>query len=270
MAGVSTESLKNVEQVLAANVADHPEHLAEELFAVVDLLDTNGGLRRGLTDPSRTADARDGITRSILRGKISESTLNVVSAAASARWSEERDLADALERLAVEATAYAAEQSGGAEQVETIINELLTFVNSVNGSAEAQSALSDARASQDAKEKLGLVMAGHPQTSLGELLVKRASVTPRGTTAALLAEKFLETIVARQNRSIAHIETARPLTEAQIEKLRLGLSKVYNRELKLDISVDPSLVGGLRVQVGDEIVDGTVQTRLAELNRSIS
>lgn len=270
MAGVSTESLKKVETALTANTAVSPDHLAQELFAIADVIDNDGSLRRGLVDPARSEEARAGIVKSVLGGKVSEAAVNVVSTAAAARWSHERDLADALETSAVSALAISAEQRGGVEALETVINELLTFVNSVNGSAEAQSALTDDRATDEAKKKLALVLAGNPDSTEGRILVERASSTPRGTTPARLAESFVETIVERQHRSIARVETATPLTEAQIEKLRAGLSKAYSKELKLDITVEPELIGGLRVQVGDEMMDGSVQTRLNELNRSFN
>ncbi len=270
MAGVSTESLKKVEQVLAANIGANPDHLAQELFAVVDVLDENGGLRRGLTDPSRSADSRASICSTIFGGKISESAIKVVQAAASARWSNERDLADSLEQAAVEASAYAAEANNGVQGLENVINELLTFINSVDDLAEAQTALTEERATNDAKQKLALVLGGNPQSAEGKLLIERVAKAPRGATPARLAEKFVEIIVKRQNRSIARVSTARPLSEAQIEKLRSGLSKAYGKELKLDISVDPSLIGGLRVQVGDDMMDGTVQTRLSDLNRALT
>ncbi|MDO4252592.1 MAG: F0F1 ATP synthase subunit delta [Rothia sp. (in: high G+C Gram-positive bacteria)] len=270
MAGVSTESLKKVEQVLSVNLAVSPDRLATELFAVVDVLDADGGLRRALTDPARPEQAREGIVRALFGGKILESTTNVVSAAAAARWSAERDLADALETAAVVALAVSAESRAGIAGLETVINELLTFVNSVNSSAQAQIALTDDRASAQAKKKLALVLAGQPSSPEGRLLIERVSQAPRGLTPARLADSFVEIIVKRQNRSIARVTTARALTEAHIEQLRAGLSKAYGRELKLDITVDPSLIGGLRVQVGDEIMDASVQTRIADLNRSIA
>lgn len=270
MAGVSTESLEKVEQTLKANAAENPEQLAKELFAVVDVLEANGGLRRALTDPSRSADSRTGICRQIFNGKISESVLHVVDEAVSARWSKERDLADALEHAGVIAVALSAQNRGGVEALEIVINELLTFINSTDGSAEAQVALTDARASNNAKFKLALALAGNPDTAEGQLLVQRIAESSRGLTPARVAEQFVNTIVKQQNRSIARVAAAQPMSEAQIEKLRQGLSQAYGRELKLDISVDPSLIGGLRVQVGDEIMDGSVQTRLNDLNRSFS
>ncbi|MFW0155722.1 F0F1 ATP synthase subunit delta [Rothia sp. P6271] len=269
MAGVSTESLKKVEAVLTAQRAVSPDYLAKELFAVVDVLDADGGLRRALTDPSRSEQAREGIVQKVFRGKVSESALNVFVAAATARWSAERDLADALEHVAVDATAQAAEVRAGTNTLETVLDELLTFINTLNSSAQAQIALTDDRALPEAKKKLALTLAGSPATAEGQLLIERVSVAPRGMTPARLAEKFVEIIVKRQKRSVARVVSARPLTDAHIEKLRRGLSQAYGQELKLDITVDPQVIGGLKVQVGDEILDGTVQSRLNELNRSI-
>ncbi|MEX3609617.1 F0F1 ATP synthase subunit delta [Rothia sp. LK2588] len=269
MAGVSTESLKKVEEVLGGNLAVSPDHLARELFAIVDVLDQDGGLRRGLTDTARTAQARASIVKAIFSGKVSESAINVVSAAAQQRWSDERDLADALETSAVIAAVAGAESAGGAQGLEEVINDLLTFINGVDASADVQRALTDDRAQRGAKEKLALTLAGHPDNTQSQLLIERVAVAPRGFTPARLAEKFADQIVKRQQRSIARVSAAKPLSEAQIEKLRAGLSKAYGKELKLDITIDPELIGGLRVQVGDEVMDGTVQTRLHDLSRSV-
>ncbi len=263
MTGVSTESLKKVEEVLHTNVDQNPTQLAEELFAVVDLVDRDGSLRRALIDSSREPAARAGIVKALFTGKVSESTFNVVSAA-------ERDFADALENVAVIAAAAGAEARGGADALEAVVNELLTFINIVDSSAEAQAALSDGRASNEAKQKLAVSLGGVNPTAEGKLLLERAGAHSRGTTASRLAQKFVEIIVKRQNRWIARVTAARPLSDAQILKLQNSLNRVYNRNLKLDITIDPSVIGGLRVQVGDEVVDGTVSNRLSDLDRAVA
>ena len=77
-------------------------------------------------------------------------------------------------------------------------------------------------------------------------------------------------VADRQQRWIARITTARPLREDQTEKLRQGLNRLYGRDLKLTTEVDPSLVGGLRVQVGEEVIDGSVTHRLEQLQQRIA
>ncbi len=269
MAGVSTESLSKVEEVLEAHASLQPLNLASELFAVVDVLDHNGTLRRAVTDSSRDAAARQGIVNSVFDGKISSQAMAVLTNAVAQRWSEDSDLADALERAAVLAVIASAQSRGGVNALDEVLNELLTFVRTVDSNAQAQEALSDHQASKEAKKKLAVALGGPATTAEGVLLLERVGSNPRGLHAARAADEFAEIIVKRQNRYIARVTSAINLSQAQLERLGRALNAVYGRELKLDVSVDPAVLGGLRVQVGDEVIDGTVETRMSDLSRSI-
>lgn len=269
MAGVSTESLSKVEEVLEAHASLQPLNLASELFAVVDVLDHNGTLRRAVTDSSRDAAARQGIANTVFGGKISSQAMAVLTNAVAQRWSEDSDLADALERAAVLAVIASAQSRGGVDALDEVLNELLTFVRTVDSNAQAQEALSDHQASKEAKKKLAVALGGPATTAEGVLLLERVGSNPRGLHAARAADEFAEIIVKRQNRYIARVTSAINLSQAQLERLGRALNAVYGRELKLDVSVDPAVLGGLRVQVGDEVIDGTVETRMSDLSRSI-
>ena len=269
MAGVSTESLSKVEAVLEANASLNPLNLASELFAVVDVLDHDGGLRRGLTDSSREGKDRENIAQAIFSGKISSQALKVLTTAVALRWSQERDLADALEKAAVLASIASAQSRGGADALEEVTNELLTFVRNVDGTPEAQAALSDNLASKEAKKKLAVALGGPAATAEGVLLLERIGSESRGHHTARLADEFVEIIVTRQNRYIAKVTSAVALSQAQLERLSRTLNKIYNRQLKLDVSIDTAVLGGMRVQIGDEIIDGTVGTRLDDLERDL-
>lgn len=269
MAGVSTESLSKVEEVLEAHASLQPLKLAGELFALVDVLDHNGTLRRAVTDSSRDAAARQGIVNSVFDGKISSQAMAVLTNAVAQRWSEDSDLADALERAAVLAVIASAQSRGGVDALDEVLNELLTFVRTVDSNAQAQEALSDHQASKEAKKKLAVALGGPATTAEGVLLLERVGSNPRGLHAARAADEFAEIIVKRQNRYIARVTSAINLSQAQLERLGRALNAVYGRELKLDVSVDSAVLGGLRVQVGDEVIDGTVETRMSDLSRSI-
>lgn len=269
MAGVSTESLSKVEEVLEAHASLQPLKLAGELFALVDVLDHNGTLRRAVTDSSRDAAARQGIVNSVFDGKISSQAMAVLTNAVAQRWSEDSDLSDALERAAVLAVIASAQSRGGVDALDEVLNELLTFVRTVDSNAQAQEALSDHQASKEAKKKLAVALGGPATTAEGVLLLERVGSNPRGLHAARAADEFAEIIVKRQNRYIARVTSAINLSQAQLERLGRALNAVYGRELKLDVSVDPAVLGGLRVQMGDEVIDGTVETRMSDLSRSI-
>ena len=263
MAGVSTESLSKVEEVLEAHASLQPLKLAGELFALVDVLDHNGTLRRAVTDSSRDAAARQGIVNSVFGGKISSQAMAVLTNAVAQRWSEDSDLADALEHAAVLAVTASAQSRGGVDALDEVLNELLTFVRTVDSNAQAQEALSDYLASKE------VALGGPATTAEGVLLLERIGANTRGRHAARVADEFAEIIVTRQNRFIARVISAITLSQAQLERLGRALNAVYGRELKLDVSVDPAVLGGLRVQVGDEVIDGTVETRMSDLARSI-
>jgi len=101
------------------------------------------------------------------------------------------------------------------------------------------------------------------------LLLERVGSNPRGRHAARVADEFAEIIVTRQNRYIARVTSAIALSQAQLERLSRTLNKIYNRQLKLDVSIDTAVLGGMRVQIGDEVIDGTVGTRLDDLERDL-
>ena len=99
--------------------------------------------------------------------------------------------------------------------------------------------------------------------------MERIGSESRGHHAARLADEFVEIIVTRQNRYIAKVTSAVALSQVQLERLSRTLNKIYNRQLKLDVSIDTAVLGGMRVQIGDEVIDGTVGTRLDDLERDL-
>ncbi|GAA1162298.1 F0F1 ATP synthase subunit delta [Nesterenkonia sandarakina] len=268
MAAVTTESLASVQKELASTLAQADLEVARELFAALDVLDSSAGLRRSLTDPSREAQDRAAMARSLFGGKVNSTTAEVLTALVSRRWSKERDLGDAVEVLAVAVVVVQAEREGlaGLEKLETV---LLDFRRTVSSSHEVQRALTDPQAKPEAKQKLGAALS--PSASAeARLLIDRAVTSPRGLRPAQLVKRFTEQIAARQQRWIALVTVAKELDPSYMERLRASLDRYFGRELKLDVVVDPAVVGGIRVQVGDEVVDSTVATKLNDLDRRLA
>jgi len=268
MAAVTTESLATVQKELAPVLAQADLEVAEELFAALDVLDSSAGLRRSLTDPSRDPRDRAAMVRSLFGNKVKATTTSILDALVSRRWSRERDLGDAVEIMAVIVVAGQAERAGlsGLEELESV---LLDFRRAVADSHELQRALTDAQARPEAKQKLAQRLS--PQVSAeARLLIDRAVTKPRGLRPSKLIERFSEQIAARQERWIAQVTVAKELDSAYIARLGASLDRYFGRELKLDVVVDPGVVGGIRVQVGDEVVDSTVATKLNTLHRKLA
>ncbi|WP_129657996.1 F0F1 ATP synthase subunit delta [Rothia uropygialis] len=270
MAGVSTESLKKLSQLFEQRFSSEANaSMSEELFSVAELIDHNGALRRGLTDPSREPEQRGKVASSVLEGKVYPAVRETVARAAASRWSAERDLADALEHLGVLAAAFAAENRAGQDTLSTVIEDLLRFSKTVQADPKVQTALTDQRADNAAKKQLAARISA-ARTEEGRLLINQVVEHPRGVQPADLAEKFAETLVALSQRFIAKVTTSAPLDEQRLARLEKAISAVYERDMTLDVTVDPEVMGGLKVQVGDEVIDGTVSSRISNLDRSVS
>ena len=274
MAGVSSESLATALTALEAKLPTASLQLAKELFGILGMVDSSAGLRRALTDPSRNGDEKSALVRQLVGGKVSADAAEIASGLASLRWATARDIGDALETLAATVVISVAENksavsASGITGLEELENDLFSFNQAVASNHEVQRALSEPQASASAKTTLAeKLVPGISEEA--KVLVSQAVTQPRGIKATRLVERFAELAAKRQQRWIAPVSVTRPLTQAQLERLQAGLNAMYGRELKVNVNVDPALIGGIRVQVGDEVLDASVLTRLGELQRQLA
>jgi F-type H+-transporting ATPase subunit delta len=69
---------------------------------------------------------------------------------------------------------------------------------------------------------------------------------------------------------VAVVTSAAPLSDRQKQRLGAALAKLYGRQMHLNLDVDPAVLGGISVRVGDEIINGTVVDRLDEVTRRMA
>ncbi|XAS66090.1 F0F1 ATP synthase subunit delta [Micrococcaceae bacterium Sec5.7] len=274
MAGVSSGSLTAALTALEAKLPTASLQLAKELFGILGTVDSSAGLRRALTDPSRTGDEKSALVKQLVGGKVSAEAAEIAGGLASSRWASARDIGDALETLAATVVIAVAENKSAASAsgitgLEELENDLFSFNQTVASSHEAQGALSEPQASAAAKIALaGRLVPGASEEA--KVLIGQAVSQPRGIKATKLVGRFAELAAKRQQRWIATVGVSRPLTEAQTSRLQTGLNSLYGRELKVNFTVDPALIGGIRVQIGDEVVDASVLARLGQLHRQLA
>lgn len=270
MAGVSDESLAAAKERLAAVLPNATLRLAEELFGVLGTLDSSAGLRRSMTDPSRPGKDKEALARRLFSGKVSADAESVVASLAASRWAKPRDIGDALETLgATVAVAVAERDAGGLGGLEGLENDLFTFNQVVGGSHDLQRALVEPQASDEAKGALALKLVPRAGEA-AKVLIQQAVSNPRGLKPTALVERFVELVAERQERWIAYVTVSRPFSQQQLDRLQAGLDGLYGRNLKITVDIDRQLVGGVRVKVGDEVIDASVITRLGELRRQLA
>jgi F-type H+-transporting ATPase subunit delta len=269
MRGASRASLADASDQLSAAVTTKAiaETMGDELFAVARLLDSEHALRRALTDPARPAAAKAALIRSLLEGKVSEPTLDLLGNLVSARWSASSDLADAAEELAVKALVIAAER---ARQLDDLEDELFRFGRVVAGQPELRLALSDPNLPDERKRGLLGALLDGKATPVAERLITEAVLYPRGRNLEATLDAYGKLAAERKQRLVAVVRVASALTEQQQERLAAALASIYGHDVYLNIVLDPQVVGGMSVQVGDEFIDASVASRLESLRRRLA
>jgi F-type H+-transporting ATPase subunit delta len=267
MRGASKDSFAAGAQALADAVrSGGADGLGAELFSVARLLDSNGTLRRALTDPSRPGQAKSEMVEHLLGGKVSDQAMKVVSAVAAGRWSGSRDLPDALDELSVQADVAYADEQGKLDDLE---DELFRLERVVARERELADKLGDRNLPLERRQELlhGLLDGKADATTIR--LAERA-VAGRGRSFAGSLTAYQTAAAAHRNASIATVRVATDLSEAERTRLAEALSRQYGRAIQVNVVVDPSVIGGVRVDIGDEVIDGTVAAKLGDAERRIA
>lgn len=270
MSGASRDALAAARERLDAltdNTSVAPAVLAEELAAVTGLLDHEGALRRALTDPAQPGEAKATLAQRVLRSQVSEETLDLISGTVRSRWSQPRDLVDAIEELANTADLIAAQRVGVLDDVE---DELFRFGRIVAQSSELRAVLSGRGTSDEAKGSLVRSLVGGKVDAVTERLVVRLVTHPRGRSLEAGLDALSKLAAARRDRVVAVVVSAVPLSDRQKQRLGTALARTYGRQVHLNLGVDPEVIGGISVRIGDEIINGTIADRLDEANRRLA
>ena len=267
MLGASREALAACEDTLDARRADPGfPALPDELLSVASLLDREGALLSTLADSGQPTAVRETLVRQVLGGRIGDLAVDIVLAVVAQRWSSASDLVLALEHLAFSATFALAEDDGSLDATE---DELFTFGRALDGSPDLQMALTDP--AQNAATKAAIV---------ADLLSDRTSPATRkvleyavghlhGRRIDAAVDELVALAAKQRERLVAEVTVAAPIDDDQRRRLVDALSRLKGRTIRLNVAVDPDLLGGVHVRVGDEVIDGTVSTRLKQARRAV-
>ncbi|MFJ1744997.1 F0F1 ATP synthase subunit delta [Streptomyces sp. NPDC088116] len=270
MHGASREALAAARERLDAltdSTSVDAAKLADELAAVTALLDREVSLRRVLTDPAQAGEAKAELAGRLLSGQVGGPAADLVSGMVRSRWSQPRDLVDSVEELSATAELTAAERSGTLDDVE---DELFRFGRIVESSTGLRAALTDRSAVVSAKTELLHSLLGGRANPTTERLVVRLVTQPRGRSLEAGLQTLSRLAAARRDRMVAVVTSAVPLTEGQKRRLGAALAKLYGHPMHLNLDVDPEVLGGVSVRVGDEVINGTVADRIDEATRRLA
>jgi len=239
--------------------------LAEQLFSVVDALDGSGSLRRALTDPARPGTDKGSLVAALF-GELDSRVRDVVEAFVARRWIQESDLGDAIEDAAVDAYLASVESAGGLDAFEEEMFRVERFLASER---DVLSALGERSSSPDARVRLAREVFADRVGPAVLALIERAAREPRKRRIPKAIDYYIAAAAARRAKSVVEVTTAVELSAAHRARLTKILRARLGREVQVNVSVDPSVIGGMKVQVGDRVVDGTTLSKLDEARRRL-
>jgi F-type H+-transporting ATPase subunit delta len=241
--------------------------VADELLAVADLLQREPRLRRSLSDPGRQGADRAELLAALVGGKVSDDALALLKPMAGGRWSSATELLTGVEQLGVDALLASIDKTGELSEVE---DELFRFGQVVAGNDQLSAALTDIAV--PAGQRAGLVR--------GLLSEKAKPATVRLAEVALSGfggrrfdaslSRLVELAAARREAQVAYVTVAKPLSEVEENRLSDKLAQLYGRSMSLKVTVDPAVLGGVSVQVGHDLFDGTVARRLTQARNDLA
>ncbi|MFM6971043.1 MAG: F0F1 ATP synthase subunit delta [Rhodoluna sp.] len=259
MASSTRQSLISAKNALNPLLASVDIKFAEEIFAIGAAVASSSQLRSILSDPSAEVKAKSGALNAVFGKNLSSAAVEFAAKVVELRWSTGQDLVGAFEQLAVYAVASIASKSGKLAAVES---ELFAFKQAVDSDQDLQFALGDRLAAEDAQLELVDALVKGKVSDEAKVLIRRAVTGARRRRVAVVLEQFGKQVSAFAERLVATVTVASELSNSQLETLESLLAKSYGRSLKLNVEVDPAILGGIKVQVAGEILDGSLSSRL--------
>lgn len=230
----------------------------EQLLSAGRAIDSSSQLRSVLADPATPGERKSALLSTIF-GSLDAAASEVLTAAVSQRWSNPDELVAGVEELGIRAIALAAGADAGLEA------ELFAFQRAVSSDHELELAVGSKLGSPEAKAALvDSLLKGKAQPST-LAIVRHLVQSPRGRRIGELLSGAADVIADAQGALIATVTSAARPSAAQLGALEKTLGARYGRALRINLNIDPAIVGGLRVQIGDDVIDGTVASRLADL-----
>lgn len=159
--------------------------------------------------------------------------------------------------------------ASGEGALDTVDNELLSVARAIDGDEQLRQTLTDQRLPVGQRlvfVESRVLEVAHPATRAALAMLIAAD---RVGALADIADEVARQAAAARDEEIADVRVAVPLDDQRRAALKAALERAVGRPLELKIVVDERVVGGVRAQIGDTVIDGSLLRRLTDLRTRV-
>ena len=262
MGSATREALSASKAAVAALGAKADVAVGEQLLAAGRVIGDSAQLLAALSDPAALAADKSGAVDKVF-GSLSAQAKSLLGTLVSQRWSSGDDLLAAIEEIGIRVLARSADAKTSIER------ELFAFGTAVSSDPELELAVGSKLGSAEAKASLVSALVGKKASAQTAAILSHLVQQPRGRRIAALLRSAATTVADEAGLAIATVTTATAIDETQLSRIAASLA-TGGRELRINHVIDPSILGGIRVQIGDEVIDGTIASRLNDLRLQLA
>ncbi|CAN5205857.1 F0F1 ATP synthase subunit delta [soil metagenome] len=237
---------------------------ADELFSAGRIIGGSAQLISMLTDTATSAADKQSILAAVFGTNLSPVTLRLLGTAVSHRWSDSEDLLAGIEELGLRAAA------DSAPATVNIDAELFAVGTAFASNSELELAVSSKLGTPESKVALVEALLAKKVSAQTLAIVRHLMQQPRGRRIGELLRTAASIVADQSGLAVATITSATLIRAVQLERLQKGLAVKFGRALKFNLIVDPALIGGLRVQVGDTVIDDSVASKIKDLRLQLA
>lgn len=155
---------------------------------------------------------------------------------------------------------------GDVQQVE---DELFRVARTIESNDALRNALTDEAIPVELRQGIVEDLLGGRASTTTTNLVSFVVGAGRSRDLPAIIDELIQGAAESRDEAVAEVRTAHPLNEDQRSRLTQALERRFDRKIDLKVTVDPEVMGGVVVTVGDEVIDGSVKSRLEQLRNSL-